>query len=323
MDIIRSGRGSSRELQERQAALAARQHGVVTRSQLMGLGFSPGAIARRVQGGQLQALHRGVYLVGPLKLHRATEMAAALAGGPQALISHTSAACLWGMGSGGTPPAVHVSVPAGGRSKRPGICFHRVAPWVHEERAVVDGVPVTSAIRTLVDIAGMVGSRELERALALAMGEGLVDGRGLAGSSHRYPRRPGMPMLLSLLRDLEGPSITRSEAERRCLELFQAAGLPRPHANVPFGPYELDLFWPDHGVAVEIDGRAYHSSRIRFEGDRRKDIWLRSRGIQVIRLTWRQITQEAVASAVQVGQVLALARDRQTPSAGARPPSAE
>jgi very-short-patch-repair endonuclease len=221
------------------------------------------------------------------------------------------------MGKVEPPSEVHLSVPGSGRSRRPGIRFHRVAQWTDDERAVVDGIPVTSPARTLLDMAGMVGVRELERAAAFAMREGLIDSRELARLPERYLRRPGLAMVRSLLRDLEGPSFTRSEAERRCLDLFREGGLPRPHSNVPCGPYELDLFWPDHGVAVEIDGRAHHSSRPRFEGDRRKDMWLRSRGIQVIRLTWGQITRDALASAVQVGQVLA--RAQQSPTRGAGP----
>lgn len=92
--------------------------------------------------------------------------------------------------------------------------------------------------------------------------------------------------------------------------MLRSGGLPRPHANVPVGPYELDLFWPDEGVAIEVDGRAHHSARQRFEGDRRKDNWLRVRGIEVIRLTWGQITRDPVRTAVQVGQILAVARVR-------------
>jgi very-short-patch-repair endonuclease len=316
MGTVPSQGDSRRKLQERIRLLAAQQHGAVTQSQLLVLGLSRAAIGRRLQAGRLQPLHRGVYLVGPMISTRVREMAAVLAAGPEALISHVSAASLWRMGKAEPPSEVHLSVPGSGGSRRPGIRLHRVAPWLDDERAVVDGVPVTSPARTLLDLAGMVGLRELERAAAFAMREGLMDSRELARLPERYPRRPGLTMVRSLLRDLEGPSFTRSEAEERCLDLLLKARLPRPHSNVPCGPYELDLFWPDHSVAVEIDGHAHHSSRRRFEGDRRKDMWLRARGIQVIRLTWRQITQDAVASAVQVGQVLALARARQPPPPG-------
>lgn len=162
-----------------------------------------------------------------------------LAGGPGATLSHSSAAVLTRLRSrSDVRGPIHVSVPGRGGGRRPGILFHRVDLSADECR-VIDGIPVTSPGRTLVDIAGML----------------------------------------------------------------DAARIPRPHSNVPIGPYELDHFWPVEGVAIEIDSRAHHSSRGRFEGDRRKDAWLKARGIEVIRLTWRQITREAVPTAVQSARI--------------------
>lgn len=295
--------------------VAARQHGVVARTQLLELGASGSSIGRSVKSGRLRPMHGGVYLVGPLEPARAAEMAAVLAGGPSAALSHTSALRLWGMLRIAPPRPVHVSVPGSGRGLRPGIVFHRVAALDDEERTILDGIRITSPARTIVDAAGMLGLREIELALATAEREGLIGGEELSGLPHRYTRRPGMAMIRALLAEHTGPHLTRSEAERRCLEVFRTAGLPRPHANVPMGPYELDLFWPAEGIAIEIDGRAHHSSRRRFEGDRRKDGWLRGRGVEVIRLSWRQITREPTATAVQVGQALALARARRVRAA--------
>jgi very-short-patch-repair endonuclease len=305
---MESGPGCSRDVEDRIAAVAAGQHALVTRQQLMQLGLSRSAVARRVASGRLQVMHRGVYLVGPLKPRWATELAAVLAGGPLAVLSHTSAQAAWAIGAGEGGQQVHVSVPGSGRGRRPGIRFHRVGPLADDERAVVHGIPVTSPARTLVDVAGMVGSRELERAVAVALREGLISLPELAALPRRYPGRPGMGLIQALAGDLEGPRLTRSEAERRCIELFCEAGIEPPHTNVSMGPYELDLFWPDEDVAVEIDGWAHHSSRPRFEGDRRKDAWLRARGIEVVRVTWRQITRDRLATAVQVAQILTLAR---------------
>ncbi len=290
-------------------AVAASQRGIVTRGQLIACGLSPAAVGRRVAEGYLRALHRGVYLLGPLEPARARELAAVPAGGPAALLSHTSAGRLREMLS--TAQAcgpVHVTVPGSGRGRRAGIVFHRVKRLKEDERATLDGIPVTSPGRTLLDLARMLGPRELERAAAAAERAGLIRSGELAALPDRYHGRPGSGVLGSVLGVAEGPALTRSEAERRCLELLRSAGLPMPHANVPVGPYELDLFWPREGVALEIDGHAYHSSRSRFEGDRRKDSWLRARGIEVIRLSWRQITRDAMATAVEVGQILALAR---------------
>lgn len=294
---------------------AARQHGLVTRAELLELGVSPTAIGRRLKSGRLRSVHRGVYRVGPLEADRAAEMSAVLAGGSAAVLSHTSALRMWGMRRGEPPHPVHVSVPEGGRDRRPGIVFHRVQALADDERTVVDGIPITAPARTIVDAAGMVGRRDVELACARAEREGLITSEALAALPDRYAHRPGMAMLRAVLGEQTEPHLTRSEAERRCLDLLRAGGLPRPHANVAVGPYELDLFWPEEGVAIEVDGRKHHASRPRFEGDRRKDAWLRARGIQVIRLTWRQITRHATATAVQVGQALALARERRAQSA--------
>jgi very-short-patch-repair endonuclease len=294
--------------EERIAALAAGQHGVVTHSQLEAAGISRSAIGRRVASGRLRSLHRGVYSVAPFHSDRAPEMAAVFAGGSSAVLSHTSAIGLWGLLRIDPPCPVHVTVPGGGRARRPGITFHRTASLDEDERADVDGISATTPARTIVDSAGLLGHRELELALATAEREGLIQAAELAALPARYAGRPGMSMLRALLREGAEPHFTRSEAERRCIDLVRAAGLPRPHANVTVGAYELDLFWPEENVAIEIDGYRHHSSRVRFEGDRRKDNWLRARGIEVIRLTWRQITRERIATAVLVGQALTRAQ---------------
>lgn len=309
-----------RELEDRIHALAGKQHGVVTRAQLVEVGLSPAAVGRRLKSARLRALHRGVYYLGPFQHDRAREMAAALAGGPTALLSHTTALRLWGMREVEVPGSIHVSVPGCGRGRRAGIRFHRIAELAEDERAVVDSIPVTSPARTLVDAAGILGSHEIARAAAVAEREGLIERDELNHLPERYRGRPGMAALRALLEDEAAPNFTRSAAERRCLELVRLAGLPRPRANVPFGPYELDLLWPAEGVAIEIDGWAHHSSRLRFEGDRRKDNWLRARGIEVIRLTWRQITRDGFRTAVQIGEILAVARARRPPVAA---PAAE
>lgn len=306
---------------ERIAGLAARQHGVLTRSQLTSLGVSASAISRRLASRRLRRIHRGVYGVASIESIRVGEMAAVLAGGRSALLSHTNALGLWGLLRIDPPHPVHVTLLGGGRARRAGVVFHRTASLADDERAVVDGIPVTTPGRTIVDAAGMLGHREVERALAKAVRKELISTADLAALPERYRGRTGTPMLRSLLSEGAEPHFTRSEAERRCLALLRAAGLPRPHANVPMGAYELDLFWPRENVAIEIDGYEHHSSWVRFEGDRRKDSWLRARGIEVIRLTWRQITRDSVATAVAVGQALAWAQARRRQLRGASTPS--
>jgi len=291
-------------------ALAARQHGVVSRAQILAMGLSSAAIGRRVESGRLRPLHSGVYGVGPLEGSHAIEMAAVLAAGPSAVLSHASALRAWKLLGGGPRRPVHVTVPGRWARRRPGIVFHRTRSLDDAERTVLGGVPITAPLRTLVDAAGTLGSRELERALASAERMGLVTVEEWAELDKRYRGRRGMTLLRALVRPEADRAFTRSEAEERCLALLRSAGLPPPHTNVPVGPYELDFFWGDVNVAVEVDGWAFHGTRAQFENDRRKDNWLRGRGVEVVRLTWRQITREPVASAVQVGQALALARFR-------------
>jgi very-short-patch-repair endonuclease len=305
-------------MEERIRAVAAAQYGVITRIQLLDLGVSSSAIARLVTSGRLVRLHRGVFRLALAGGDWTTEMAAVLAGGPEAVLSHASAASVMSLGLPRThhPRPVHVSVPGSGRGRRPGICFHRVEPLRDDERAVINGIPVTSPTRTLVDIAGVLGSREIERAMAVATREGLIADDELCSLPDRYARRPGMALLRALIRDQAARRFTRSEAERKGLDLIRIGRLPLPRTNVPFGPYELDFFWPEERLAVEIDGYAHHSSRARFEGDRRKDIWLRTQGIDVIRLSWRQITNEVTPTAVQLGQALVLARARRAGPGG-------
>jgi predicted transcriptional regulator of viral defense system len=222
--------------EDRIAALAAGQHGVVTRTQLQDLGVSRAALARRLKSGRLRALHAGVYLVGPIETERATDMAAVLAGGPLAALSHTSALRLWRLLPTDAPRPVDVSVPGSGRSRRPGIVFHRVRVLADHEYATVKGIRVTAPVRTIVDVAGMIGSRETELALATAEREGLIVGAELARLLDRYARRPGIALLRELLHEEAGPRFTRSEAERRCLNMLRAGGLRRPHTNVAVGP---------------------------------------------------------------------------------------
>lgn len=300
----------SHELEARIHRLAGEQHGVVTRKQLLAAGMSAAAIGRRMTAGRLRGLHAGVYLLGPVEPDRARAMAAVLAGGRDAVLSHTSAAGVWGIRPIDDDGPVHVSVPGRSLSRTSGILFHRVAPLRDDELARNDGIALTSPTRTLVDAAGLLGSREIELALASAERAGLVRGDEMRATLDRHPGRPGVGILRALVSQRAGPTLTRSEAERRGRSLVRQAGLPAPHTNVRIGPYELDMFWPEEGLAIEIDGHAYHASRARFEGDRQKDAWLRARGIEVIRLTWRQITRDPIRTAVQIGQVLALAGAR-------------
>jgi very-short-patch-repair endonuclease len=329
----------SREVEDRVDAIAARQNGVVTRAQLIEAGLSKWVVGHRVRAGRFRPLHRGVYLVGPIATARTLELAAVLAGGPSAVLSHVSAAPHWEMipfserSSRGFEPmdptralgrsgrrsedVVHILVTEGNRGRRPGIRVHRVARLEPDERTIRDHIPITTPGRTLVDLAGMLGSGELERAVARAERAGLLDRDALSRLVRRYPARRGIDMLRTILERQGGPSLTRSEAEARFLELVRKARLPAPDTNVKIGRYEIDFYWRAQRVAVEVDGYRYHASRRRFERDRRKDGWLLSQGITTMRLSWGQLVDDGMATVAQVAQ--ALARSGTDAAAGPRP----
>jgi very-short-patch-repair endonuclease len=150
----------------------------------------------------------------------------------------------------------------------------------------------------------------VEAALARAERERLVRPGELEALLSRCSRRPGVPLLRRLLKQQHGPALTRSEAESLFLDLVRRAGLPAPEANARLAGFEIDFLWRDLGVAVEVDGYRFHGARARFEGDRRRITRLASRGIQVIPVTWRQIVDDGVATAVQIGQALVQAEHR-------------
>lgn len=291
--------------------LAQHQYGVVTRTQLLELGLRPSAIRYRVRSGRFRRLHRGVYALGPTMPARAREMAAVLACGPKTLVADWNAGALWDL----LPPRearfpVQVVTVGGWSIDRPGIRVRRVKRLHPSDRAEVGGIPVTGPTRTLLDLAVVAPPRDLERAIARAERERLVERDQLEDLLACHGGRRGAPALRAVLERAGGPALTRSEAEVRFLRLVRKARLPPPKTNARVGGYELDFLWREHGIAVEVDGYAFHSSRPRFEGDRRRAADLASRGIQVIPLTWKQIVEEGTATAVQVAQALLQAKLR-------------
>ena len=258
-------------------ALAARQHGVVTTAQLLDAGVGRRSIARRVEAGWLVPLHRGVLQVGPVPSEYAREMAAVLACGAGALLSHQSAAAVWGIAR--RDAVVHVTAPTRRRS-RPGLRVHRSLSL---DAAVRDGLPLTTPARTLRDLERTLTAVSIERAREQAALLGLV-----------------------VPDDAPDPSFTRSEAERRLKALCRAAGLPPPLTNARVAGYEVDAYWPAHRLIVEVDGFRFHSSRQAFERDRRKDAALTAAGNRVVRVTWSRLTNEPYSLSAQFGALLAL-----------------
>jgi very-short-patch-repair endonuclease len=288
------------------ATIAERQYGVVSTQQLLAAGISHKAIATRVRRHGLHRLHRGVYAVGHTALVLlAREMAAVLACGEGAVVSHRSAAALWGL----LPPddgPIDVTVTRSGRS-RPGLRVHRSRTLDPSDVRVIHGIPVTSPTRTMLDMAETTPERELERALDEALVQKLTSHDTLVAAVDGAAGRRGASRVRTLLDRQDEPALTRSEAEERCLELIRKAALEAPEVNVQVGRHTVDFLWRDRRLVVEIDGYRFHSSRKSFERDRLRDAELAARGYRVIRITWRQLIEEPYAVVARLSLALAAA----------------
>jgi Transcriptional regulator, AbiEi antitoxin len=257
--------------------LAARQHGVVSSGQLRGLGLSTSAIGREAGTGRLYPLCRGVYAVGhgAISRHGAC-LAAVLACGDGAVLSHSSAAWLWGMTSAWAK-VMHVTA-AGPRPKRPNIVVHSSARLSKDDRGLIEGVPTTAVPRTLLDLAAL-RPRAIGGAVQRAERLGLLELIALDDLLCRCRGARGAARLRDALLAYRDPAFTRSGLERHFLGLVMAAGLPRPATNLFVEGYELDTYWPAERFAVELDTFEYHGGRRAFESDRVRQENLKLAGI--------------------------------------------
>jgi Protein of unknown function (DUF559) len=178
-----------------------------------------------------------------------------------------------------------------------------------DERAVVDGIPVTSAPRTLLDLTIVVSKRQLERALNEAEVLGLTDRLSLPDLLERYPRRRGSVVLRALLSDDPAMGgVTRSELEERFVSLLDRCGIPRPRLNADLSVrgrfFVVDCLWIDERLIVELDGRAVHGTSQAFEADRERDRLLLTEGWRVMRVTWRQLRDQGATIAADLSRAL-------------------
>ena len=284
------------------AALAARQHGVVGRSQLAELGFGRGAIHHRLAAGRLHRLHPAVYAVGHTRLtDRGRWMAAVLACGTGAFLSHQSAGALWGLRPT-SRATIDVTTPGRTRPISSGISVHRVRHPHSDDRCVRDGIPVTTVARTLLDLAEVVSPTQLRRAFEEADRLELIDIRAIEQLLERSRGRRGLKPLAAVLATHRGPAPPiRSELERLFLDLCHRTDLPPPSVNAHVADLEVDALWPEQRLIVELDGYAFHRTRASFEHDRTRDATLQLAGYRVLRVTHRRLEAEpaAVADAVR------------------------
>ncbi len=267
-------------------------------------------MARRLAAGRLHRVHRGVYAVGHSVLGiEGRWMAAVLAVGKGAVLSHHSAAALVGLRPT-SRAQIDVTTTASTRS-RAGIQVHRVRALPSDEVHTARAIPCTTVARTLLDLAEVVPRRELERALDQAEVARLFDLDGIDRALRDHPTRRGSAILRALLAEYAiGRDVTRSELEERFLEACERFGLARPEVNVPLRlswgeTAVVDALWRRERLVVETDGRAFHSTTAAFERDRRRDAELQLVGWRVVRFTWRQVVGDPAGLAAVLQGLLA------------------
>ena len=262
------------------ARLAAEQYGVLSVAQLYELGFTKDEVWKRAQTGRLNRVHRGVYAVGHSGLcNEGRWIAAVLACGSGAVLSHRSAAGLWQL----LPPVaqpVHVTSPKAAGRYRDGIHLHRSPSMRRSSRTISNGIAVTTPARTLSDLRGAVDGPTLRRAIRQAEVLGYRLGEVVSDGTH-------------------------SELEYLFLRLCRRHRLPPPSVNVRLGPFVVDFLWPEQRLIVETDGYRYHRGRLAFEADHARQLALEQLGYRVRRYTYRQVTQAPREVAAAVRKALA------------------
>lgn len=290
---------ASRRYSPQIARLVERQLGHITRRQLLDAGRHPSWIERHIRIGDLIVVHAGVYAVGHVPRHaQARSMAAVLACGPGAALSHDSAVALWGLNA--WPATLEVTAP--GQRRRPGLRTHRSASVTGRgETRVQLGVRVTSPIRTILDVAPGQADDPLTRLVNRARVAELLGSTALAELSSRSAR------IAALIGDPDQRP-TRSGLEDLFKRFTRRHRLPMPWINavIPeLGGREVDAYYPDHRLIVELDGYRFHSDRLSFENDREKDARALLQHHATVRMTWNQLTRRGAAKAEQIRVILA------------------
>jgi very-short-patch-repair endonuclease len=290
--------------ERRLSILLRRQHGVVSRPQLRSLGLGDDAIDARARKGALLRVDRGVYAAGHddiIQLGR--WLAAVLASGSGAVLSHLSAATLWGLWK--AERHIHVSAPQDRRNRK-GVTVHRSTQLPSTDVTRRHGIPVTRPPRTLLDLAEVTARRPLERALDEAQRLRLCPEGDLRAGIAAHPGRIGAARLMAVLDEHAlGSTLTENDFEELFLAICDAHGLPRPRSQEWLMGYRVDFLWREERLVVETDGRATHTTDRAFESDRARDNELGSAGWAVRRFTWRQLTKDPAWVAAKVEEALA------------------
>jgi len=277
-------------------AVAMAQAGVVSLPQLRVIGFSKQEIATLIARKRLHRYHRGVYVLGTPRINQMGRVwAAHLATG--ATPSHRAASFVHDVLSLGRGP-IHLITPTEARSRKK-LILHRcyLDP---AERTEVDGLPVTTLARTLLDLAAT--SEDVATALNNAQIAQVYDHAETTRLANAG--RPGSQGLRTAIENLEVPVVLRSELERRFLAFILKARLPHPQVNTRLHGYEVDFFWPHAALIVEVDGVRYHETARAKERDPVKDNALTLAGLRVLRYRWRRVTRRGAEVAAELGRAL-------------------
>ncbi len=286
------------------ARLAFRQRGVVSWEQLLELGFTEQQIRTLVAKGVLIRLFPGVYAVGHTRLSQeGLWMAAVLACGEGALLSHWDGGRLQGLLRGAGSGLIHVTARCCHRL--PGIRCHRTRSVDPRNATVVDAIPVTTWARTALDLAAELPRPRLRDALELAIRQGR-DFAELREITERSTGHHGLGALTDVMADLgDSPPELRSPGEVDLLALIRAAGLPEPQTNVVVAGELVDFYWPAQKLVVEVDSRQWHGLQRDMESDRRKDVRLTLAGVRPVRYTKQRITHEPATVIAEIQELLA------------------
>ncbi len=291
-------------------ALAASQHGLLTRAQALSAGLTEGDVRARLGSGRWASVHRSVYRICGAPLTEVQMLlAAVLAAGAGATASHRAAAWLWGLQD---ELCVEVTVPPNRSPKLGAVAVHRP----HLEPQAIScrrGVPVTNPLRTLLDLAAVPDDQRVEQALDRGLARRLFNLAAVEAELARHGgrgRRGTARLRLCLAQRGAGPERPPSMLESRMQRLLLAARLPAPRREhrVLGGRYRLDFAWPEAGLAVEVDGYSSHSSLVAFQEDRTRQNALVAAGWTVLRFTWKDLWEQPAAVTHRLEQALAASR---------------
>ena len=290
---------------ERISHLLRSQNAAITYEQLIGAGLTWAGIRARVARRALVPIFYRVYVAGDSDLIPLSRETAALLSLGDAVLSHRSAAAVWGL----VPPepnTIHVTV-TGRPRPRTGMRIHRVDHLHPADIRTRHNLRLTSPARTTIDFAAQATRSELADLFGEARGQRLLSDAALDAALSRAPaNHPGAAAIRKLQRDDPGSTYTRSRAERRIRRLMREGELPQPLVGASLNGCTVDFLWPDHRLILEVDGHDTHGDRLAFEADRRRDQVHAAAGYTVIRITWRQLLGEPMAVLARIAQALAV-----------------